>query len=145
MPTRPRLVFLLNGAQRQLQHCIEAERGGAAARAATPSLAQAGLLFALSVEDGQTMGQVAQALDLAPSAVSGLIQRMEALGWVARRACPQDARAWRVWLLPQGRGRLPGVRSALARLNARLTDSFTEDELHTVGRWLEHVRQLGRS
>ena len=29
------------------------------------------------------MGQLAQALDLAPSAVSGLIQRMEALEWSA--------------------------------------------------------------
>ena len=91
---------------------------------------------------GTTMGQLAEALDLAPSAVSGLVQRMEALHWVQRRPCPRDARTQRVWLLDPGRTQLPALKQALKRVNARLHDGFSDEELHTVARWLRHVQHL---
>ena len=84
----------------------------------------------------------AQALDLAPSAVSGLVQRMEALGWVHRRPCPEDGRTQRVWLRPEGQAVLPFIRQATQRINAQLTAGFTEAELATVARWLTHVQHL---
>ncbi|MBV8604833.1 MAG: winged helix-turn-helix transcriptional regulator [Pelomonas sp.] len=141
-PQKPRFIFLLNSAQRALHQCIAQEQAQAAGGDA-PSPAQAGVLFALASADGQTMGQLAQALDLAPSAVSGLIQRMEALDWVARHADAEDARSSRVCLRAAGRAQLPALRAALARLNAKLGDSFSDAELQTVARWLEHVRRLG--
>jgi len=147
---RPRLILLLNSAQRRLQQWLGAEQArlagvpGApgAAEDAVPSAAQAGVLFVLDGQDGATMGELAQALDLAPSAVSGLVQRMEAPDWVQRRPCPDDARTQRVWLLPAGRAQLPRMRQALARLNAALAEGFSEAELQTVARWLRHVQQL---
>ena len=143
MTKPPRLIFLLSSAQRRLQQFIAAEQDCAArAGLAAVSPAQSGVLFVLAKEDGATMGQLAQALDLAPSAVSGLVQRMEALDWVARRADALDARTQRVWLLPAGSAQLPALRKALGRINERLTDGFTADELQTVSRWLEHVQTL---
>ena len=143
MATPPRLIFLLNSAQRRLQQFVAAEQDRAArAGLAVPSPAQSGVLFVLAKEDGATMGRLAQALDLAPSAVSGLVQRMEALVWVARRVDELDARTQRVWLLPAGSAQLPALRKALGRINERLTAGFTADELQTVGRWLEHVQTL---
>jgi len=140
----PRLIFLLNSAQRRLQQFVAAEQDRAArAGLAAPSPAQSGVLFVLAREDGATMGRLAQALDLAPSAMSGLVQRMEALAWVERRADAADARAQRVWLLPAGGEQLPALRKALGRINERLTGGFTPDELQTVARWLEHVQTLG--
>ena len=73
------------------------------------------------------------------SAVSGLVQRLEALDWVERRPCPDDARAQRVWLRPAGRERLPALHQAVVRLNRALTRGFSEAELATVGRWLAQV------
>ena len=144
MAKPPRLIFLLNSAQRRLQHFVAAEQERAArAGLGTPSPAQSGVLFVLAREDGATMGQLAQALALAPSAMSGLVQRMEALGWVARRADEADARTQRVWLLPAGSALLPARRKALGRINERLVAGFTDDQLRTVGRWLEHVQALG--
>lgn len=143
MATPPRLIFLLNSAQRRLQQFVAAEQDRAArAGVAVPSPAQSGVLFVLAKEDGATMGRLAQALDLAPSAVSGLVQRMEALDWVARRVDELDARTQRVWLLPAGGAQLPALRKALGRINERLNAGFTADELQTVGRWLEHVQTL---
>ena len=144
MSKPPRRVYLLNSAQRRLQQFVAAEQERVARDGLTPpSPAQSGVLFVLAKTDGATMGALAQALDLAPSAVSGLVQRMEALGWVLRRASDVDARTQHVWLQPAGRALLPALQKALARINERLTGGFTPAELQTVGRWLEHVRTLG--
>ena len=144
MTKPPRLIFLLNSAQRRLQQFVAAEQERARHEGlAAPSPAQSGVLFVLAREDGTPMGRLAQALDLAPSAMSGLVQRMEALGWVERRVDPADGRGQRVWLLAAGGAQLPGLRKALGRINERLAGDFTPAELQTVGRWLEHVQTLG--
>ncbi|MBF5006105.1 MarR family winged helix-turn-helix transcriptional regulator [Diaphorobacter caeni] len=143
MPRPPRFIHLLNSAQRRLQLRVAAEQASAAADASTaPSPAQAGVLFSLAKHDGATMGNLSQALDLVPSAVSGLVQRMEALGWVQRRSCGLDARTQRVWLLPAGGEQLPALHSALKRINADLSRGFSSAELEIVGRWLAHVQGL---
>jgi len=143
-PRPPRLIFLLNSAQRRLQQWMAVLQSEAAASGEpAPTPAQAGLLFVLAKEDGATMGRVAQALDLAPSAVSGLVQRSEALDWVQRRVSPEDARTQQVWLRPAGRGQLAPLHAATARINTQLTAGFSEAELQTVARWLRHVQQLG--
>ncbi|MBW8758237.1 MAG: winged helix-turn-helix transcriptional regulator [Burkholderiales bacterium] len=144
MSKPPRLIYLLNSAQRRLQQFVAAEQERVAREGGTPpSPAQSGVLFVLAKADGATMGALAQALDLAPSAVSGLVQRMEALGWVRRRASELDARTQHVWLQPAGRALLPSLHKALARINDRLLGDFSSAELQTIGRWLEHVRTLG--
>ena len=140
----PRLILLLNSAQRRLQQFIAAEQDQAARGGhAAPTPAQGGVLFVLAREDGATMGRLARALALAPSAVSGRVPRMESLGWVERRASADDARAQQVWLLPAGAAQLPALRKAVGRINERLVDGFTPDELRTVARWLAHVQTLG--
>src|SRR3954466_4447521 len=144
MAKPPRLIHLLNSAQRRLQQFVAAEQARVSREGFTPpSPAQSGVLFVLAKTDGATMGVLAQALDLAPSAVSGLVQRMEALGWVLRRPSETDARTQQAWLQPAGRALLPALQKALARINERLTGDFTPAELQTVGRWLGHVQALG--
>jgi DNA-binding MarR family transcriptional regulator len=139
----PRLIFLLNSAQRKLQLWIAALQAQAAAQGeVVPTPAQAGLLFALAQTNGATMSELSQALDLVPSAVSGLVQRSEALSWVERRACPNDGRTQRVWLLPAGQAQLPRLKPITLQINRRLTEGFTDDELAVVARWLMHVQQL---
>lgn len=143
MAQRPRFIYLLNSAQRRLQQWIgiqQAELAGAGALAATA--ANSGVLMVLDKNDGASMGELATALDLAPSAVSGLVGRMEVLDWVRRQSCSKDARTQRVWLCPAGRAQLPAVHKALARINAHLTEGFSEAELQTVARWLRHVQKL---
>lgn len=144
MPPRPRLVFLLNSAHRRLQAWIADEQVRAARTLGeAPSAAQGGVLFLLAQRDGQTMGELATALDLAPSALTGLVQRMEAAGWAQRRACEHDARTQRVWLAPAGEAALPPLKQAARRINQQLAGDFSEAELETVARWLRHVQQLG--
>jgi len=142
MPTHHRFIFLLNSAQRHLQQWMAQLQTNAAADGLShPTPAQAGALFALAQSDGMTMGQLAQVLDLAPSAVSGLVQRMEALEWVARHADAHDGRTLRVWLSAAGRSHLPALRKTMQHINAELNANFSPAELDTVARWLTHVQQ----
>ena len=126
-----RLVFLLNVAQRRLQRwmAVRSEKNGVTA-------AQSGLLFILGKRDGALIGEAGAALDLGPPGISGLVDRMAALGLIERRADPDDGRAWRLWLTPAGRVALAQSKAGLVEINARLADGFTDAEIDVVARWL---------
>lgn len=130
-------IFLLNSSQRRLQRWIESHR----APDFQVSAAQAGVLFVLEKQDGALAGDISQTLDLVPSAVSGLIDRMQRQQLLERKKCPEDGRATRLWLTPLGRDQLVLFKTQLAALNVRLMQGFTSDELAIVERWLNHIRQ----
>ena len=134
MPDR-RLIFLLNVAQRRLQRYLAAQRpkGGV-----TPS--QTGLLFVLGKRDGVLMSEAGAALDLGMPGISGLADRMVEAGLIAKRADPDDGRAWRLWLTSAGRKALARARTGVAELNARLADGFSDAEIEVVSRWLTGVQ-----
>ncbi|MCP5374110.1 MAG: MarR family transcriptional regulator [Hyphomicrobiales bacterium] len=60
--------------------------------------AQWWVLAHLGRKDGQTQTDLADRMDLGAVTLSGLIDRLEAHGWVERRPDPKDRRAKRVWL-----------------------------------------------
>lgn len=82
-----RLFFLLERARNAVMR--EAKQSAAAHGGVSP--AQAGVLFLLGARADQavSMSAIANALDLSPSAVTGLVARMEAQG-LARRLRPAD-------------------------------------------------------
>ncbi|MGO4713976.1 MarR family winged helix-turn-helix transcriptional regulator [Bradyrhizobium sp. 2TAF24] len=131
-----RLIFLLNVAQRRLQRWVEQQM--AAENGLTS--AQSGVLFYLGGRDGALIGDVALALDLVPSAMSGLADRMERAGLVERRPDSADGRAWRLYLTEAG---LSVRKRAVARtqaLNARLMEGFSDKEIDVVVRWLTSLQ-----
>lgn len=137
----PRLVFLTTVAERQMRRWI-ARRGGAHASKLGSRVVGApagGVLLHLAEHPGATIGEVTAALQASPAGASGLLARMERADLVRRRTDPDDRRTVRLDLTPAGTAALDDVRAALAELNDRLTDGFTDDELATVSRWLEHV------
>ncbi len=135
---RPRFVALLNRAQRALQRWIEcrpeAWEGASAA--------QAGLLFLLASREEAAIGEVAQALEVAPAAVTNLSKRMQVAGLVERVGDPHDARLTRLRLTDAGRDASRQASAALAELNARLAAGFSDEELAVVARWLEQAARV---
>jgi DNA-binding MarR family transcriptional regulator len=131
-PSKHRLVFLLNVAQRRLQRFVAARSGESGVTAA-----QSGLLFVLGQRDGVLMSEAAAALDLGPPGVSGLVDRMTAANLIRRRADPDDGRAWRLWLTQAGRDALAQSKAELTAINARLMEGFSDTEIDVVARWLE--------
>lgn len=133
--SEPRLVFLLNVAQRRLQRWMAAQTDASGVTAA-----QSGLLFVLGQRDGVLMGEAGAALDLGPPGISGLVDRMTAANLIKRRADPDDGRAWRLWLTPAGRAALARSKAGLSEVNARLVDGFSEAEIDVVARWLTSLQ-----
>lgn len=100
---------------------------------------QAGVLFVLGRHEGATLSLVADTLDIAPSAVTGLCDRMERAGLVERRADEADGRVQRLHLTQAGRAARADCVSRLDGMNQRLADGFTDHELDTVARFLEAI------
>ena len=102
--------------------------------------AQFGVLFFLGRHDGALIGEVAEALDLVPSAMTGLADRMERAGLVRRRSDAADGRAWRLALTPTGQSVRERAVARTQALNARLMDGFSEAEIDVVSRWLASLQ-----
>ena len=134
----PRLVFLLNRAQRMLQRWTETRHEAWEGI----SSAQVALLFMLSSRDQATIGEIAQELQVAPAAVTNLSKRMEARGMIERVADANDGRVTRLRLTQSGEQASARSGVVLKELNKQLGEGFSADELATVARWLTHVSQL---
>ena len=134
-----RYIYLLNTAQKSLSRHIERHMTHTAGISAT----QAGALFVIRAHDGALSGEVASALDIAPSAMTGLADRMVKSGLIDRRVDDQDRRSFRLWLTDAGRQAALQAMTELAPLNTRLTQGFTDNELEVVSRWLSAVRSIG--
>lgn len=135
-PPDRRLFFLLSAASRRVQRWAEARLAAAGGL----TTAQAGVLFFLGGRDGALIGEVAQALDAAPSAMTGLVDRMVRAGLVERRPDTRDRRAQRVHLTPAGRQARAAALGGLAQANAELSKGFTEAEMTVVARWLSSLQ-----
>jgi len=103
-------------------------------------LVLSGLLFFLDKKDGALMREAGAALDLGPSAMSGLVDRTADAGLIERRPDANDGRAWQLWLTPAGRTAMAQAKEGLTELNARLTDGFTDAEIDVVARWLASLQ-----
>ena len=132
-----RYIYLLNSAQKSLSRHIERHVSNTAGISAT----QAGALFVIRAQDGALSGEVASALDIAPSAMTGLADRMVKSGLIDRRVDGQDKRSYRLWLTQAGLEAALLATTKLGQLNATLTEEFTDKELEVVSRWLTAVRQ----
>lgn len=134
-PPERRLFFLLSAGARRVQRWIEAELADSGL-----TQAQSGLLYFLGREEGALIGEAAEALDVAPSAMTGLVDRMERSGLVERRPDPDDGRAQRLHLTDKGRGARQIALDGLKQLNATLTEGFTEAEVDAIARWLSSLQ-----
>ncbi len=137
MAVERRYVWLLNRAQKRLHRHLEQR----AEQQAGISVVQAGALFALQRQDGALSSELAEQLDIAPSAMTGLADRMLRAGLLERRADEQDRRINRLWLTALGRDTGERARAELAPLNQTLAEGFSDAEMQVVSRWLTALTQ----
>lgn len=134
----PRFVFLINRAQKAIARWIE--RRDEAWEGISP--AQVGLLFVLAGRDEAAIGEIAQALGVAPAAVTNLSKRMQAASLIERVADGDDARMTRLRLTAAGLDASVRAKAVLAELNERLAAGFSVEEQQVVARWLEHSARI---
>lgn len=103
------------------------------------SVVQLSALQVLREQNGCLMKEMANSLMLDKSAVTGLARRMEANGLITKTACSEDSRGVRMEISEQGRHVLAEGCSLLANVNEVVSEGFSEQELDTVSRFLQHV------
>ena len=130
-------MYLLSTAQKRLRRRLEQQ---AESRAGV-SVVQAGALFALLRQDGLLSTELASQLDIAPSAMTGLADRMLRGGLVERRVDERDKRINRLWLSAHGREVALTAQGELGPLNQSLTQGFSDAEMAVVSRWLKAVAE----
>jgi DNA-binding MarR family transcriptional regulator len=132
-----RLIYLMSVGFRRLQRGMEQHM----LAGQNLSAAQAGVLFVLGQKDGALIGEVADALDLVPSAMTGLATRMERAGFIRRKRDDQDSRALRLYLTPAGRDARKHATARAQGLNAKLIEGFLDAEIDVVSRWLTSLQR----
>jgi DNA-binding MarR family transcriptional regulator len=98
------------------------------------------LLASLHHDDGQTLAALSRALLVTAGNVTGLVDRAERDGVVARRPDPADRRVARVWLTARGRDLIRELLPAHARQVHELLSGMGREERRELRRALGVLR-----
>ena len=139
MARTPRIFHLLQKAHSALFRATDRRLREAYGITAT----QQAVLFILSLEDGQPISALADALSMGKSSLTGLIDRMEDKSLVARAPHPCDSRSQLVFIQPAGRDIAKATITVTRHLNNRLLSPFTPSEQATIARFLTHAAENG--
>ncbi|MEL7465359.1 MAG: MarR family transcriptional regulator [Pseudomonadota bacterium] len=135
MAKAPKIFLLLQRAHAALFRAADRR-----SRAATGlSTSQQGVLFILDKRDGAPISEIAEVMLMSKSSISGLIDRMEAKGFVRRAPSAEDGRVLNVFLEPKGAALIERSLAAVDRYNARVLAPFDEAERKVIERFLLHV------
>lgn len=110
------------------------------------SIPQFDLLSTLSEREGISQQEVAERLYVTKGNVSGLLDRLAALGFVERRALPNDRRSYALHLTEEGRAITERGLALQRRLVAATLGSLPASDLAALDpilvRWRDIVRDL---
>ena len=99
------------------------------------------VLAFLSRRDGMTQTALASDLDLTKVAIGGLLDRMEAAGFVERRADQNDGRARRVYLTRAGAKMVNAIRESVETVELEILDRIPEEALAQAAETLRALKE----
>lgn len=84
--------------------------------------------------------ELAQVLDIGKVALGGLLDRLEAAGYIERKADPSDRRAKRVAMTDAGEQALAGIQARAIALNRDMLDCVTVEEIRFADEVLHRMK-----
>jgi DNA-binding MarR family transcriptional regulator len=92
--------------------------------------------------EGVTLAELARRTMVAPTVITGIVDRLERQGLIRREADPRDRRVNRLVLTEQGnRASMAVEQSLVAEVASQMAD-YTDEELRELGRGLELLERL---
>jgi DNA-binding MarR family transcriptional regulator len=126
MPAEDRLIFLISKVYQKL--IINLQKSFSESRIeATPI--QVMLLFFLQQNNGLSLTQISQGLMLENPTVTGLIDRLEKLGYVKRSDHPNDRRIYLVYLTEKGNKVANKALPIVKKLNKEIKKGYSKKEV----------------
>jgi DNA-binding MarR family transcriptional regulator len=90
--------------------------------------------------EGIRQSELAEFLEMEPIAVGRVIDRLQAAGFVERRADPKDRRCWRLFATEQARGVVDDMVQIARELRRDVTRNVDIAELQQVLEVLERIK-----
>jgi len=94
----------------------------------------------LSRKDGMMQTELASLLDVGKVTLGGLVDRLEAGGWIDRRPAPGDRRVKNVFLTEKSLGLLKEMRAVERVLNQNVLKGFNAEERNQLADLLTRVK-----
>ena len=126
MPVEDRLIFLISKVYQKLLMNLQKDFSESGIEA-TPI--QVMLLFFLQKNDGSSLTQISQGLMLENPTVTGLIDRLEKLGYVKRSDHPNDRRVYLVFLTEKGNKVAKKALPIVKKLNEEIKEGYSGKEI----------------
>jgi len=126
MALEDRFIFLISKVYQKLIINLQKAFSGAGIEV-TP--VQAMLLFYLQKKDGSSLTEISSGLMLENPTVTGLIDRLEKLGYVKRSDHPNDRRIYLVYLTGKGSGVANRALPIVKKLNEEIKEGYSKKEI----------------
>jgi DNA-binding MarR family transcriptional regulator len=126
MSAEDRLIFLISKVYQKLIINLQKSFSESGIEA-TPI--QVMLLFFLQQNDGLSLTQISQGLMLENPTVTGLIDRLEKLGYVKRSDHPNDRRIYLVHLTEKGNKVAKKALPIVKKLNEEIKKGYSKEEV----------------
>ena len=98
-----------------------------------------GVLMSLWREDGLKVVDLGRRAGLEPSTMTGMLDRMERDGLLARHPDPEDRRAQRIMLTDEGRSMQKQVEDVVDRTLVGILDGVAKRDIELLKKTLRHV------
>ncbi|HAJ26789.1 MAG TPA: hypothetical protein DCG53_06015 [Syntrophus sp. (in: bacteria)] len=121
-----RLIFLIFTAQNRLRTYLNNALVAANVRV---TFVQAGILFLLKQSNGRTMSDLSQLIGVDNSTLTGLVDRLEKVGFVARQASPTDRRSLLIQVTPEGIAEGDKAKMIIKKVNEEIKTGFPPEEM----------------
>jgi DNA-binding MarR family transcriptional regulator len=126
MPVEDRLIFLISKVYQKL--IINLQRSFSESGIEVTPI-QVMLLFFLRQNNGLSLTQISQGLMLENPTVTGLIDRLEKLGYVKRSDHPNDRRVYLVYLTEKGTKVANKALPIVKKLNEEIKKGYSKEEV----------------
>ena len=121
-----RLIFLIFTAQNKLRTYLNNALVAANVRV---TFVQAGILFLLKQSNGRTMSDLSQLIGVDNSTLTGLVDRLEKVGFFARQAIPTDRRSLLIQVTPEGIAEGDKAKMIIKKVNEEIKTGFPPEEM----------------
>jgi DNA-binding MarR family transcriptional regulator len=105
------------------------------------SPAQIGILFLLVKNNSQSMSDLSRVLEIDNSAITRLVDSLEAMGFVKRDSNPSDRRQYLIYLTEKGKKEITRAKKIVRETNSKVIKNIPEEDLAT---FFKVLGQLGR-
>ena len=128
------LGYLVNRARTEILSAIDRELA-----AMDVTSAQYIVMAQLSYKLADSASQLCKSISYDPGAMTRMIDRLEAKGFVKRVRCPDDRRASNLELPAEGRAAFPKMRDTVVQVLNRFLRGFSKTEVRELESLLQRV------